>query len=396
MNILRIIYDFADKDVQSAGLSPGPYELTLAQGKRETYKIFVLTGNLNGKNLRQAKFKYTLCDGRVVVYNLPRAVGKFGPFLTSSLCVIPMYFYLKIFKGIDVVHNQQQMGVWFLLYKYLFGFIDKTPVVHSNHGPILAREEKIKEQGAKLSILIKYFEYSLHKLSDYLSVKVSDTIVAVSLNVKEDLERYYKILKPIVVVENGVNVDKFKPDGEKINFGFREGAIILGNGGRLSKRKNVDLIVESLQYLDENYVLTLWGKWDEDLKKKVGDFIVTHNLGSRVKYLGEVSYWEVDKYFRALNVFLLPSVHEGLPKVVLEAIASGNKVAASGFNLRHRIPCLTYLQDLSSQGIASAIKQLTKTTDGNNASIEIVKEFYSWDKKVDELDAVYRDVISKR
>jgi len=124
MKILRIIYDFADKNVAAKGLGPGPYELSVAQGNRKDYEVFVLTGNLNGKNLKEFRFHYDLCNGKVHVYNLPRALWKFGPFLTSSVLVLPYYLFLKIFKHIDVVHNQQQMGVWFLLYKKVFGRLE--------------------------------------------------------------------------------------------------------------------------------------------------------------------------------------------------------------------------------------------------------------------------------
>lgn len=395
MNILRIIYDFADKNVQSAGLSTGPYELTLSQGKLGDYKIFVLTGNLNGQNLKKGIFKYTLCDGKVTVYNLPRALPKVGPFLTSSLCVLPMYFYLKLTHGIDIVHNHQQMGVWFLLYKALFGWLDKTPIVHTNHGPIKAREAKMQKQGTRPDFWTKFFEYPLHKLSDYLSVKVTDAVISVSSNVQEDLEKYYKISKPLRIVENGVNIDKFSPTGDNAALGFSSDSIVIANGGRLSKRKNIDLLVESLRYLDQKYVLALWGKWDSELETHVNNLIKLHNLSSRVKYFGEISYWDVDRYFRAIHIFALPSVHEGLPKVVLEALASGNKVVASGFKLAHDMPNLQYLQDLTPNGIAQTILDISTRPNESSLAIKNIQNYYSWDQKVGEIDSIYHEVLRK-
>ena len=277
MKILRIIYDFADKNVAAKGLGPGPYELSVAQGNRKDYEVFVLTGNLNGKNLKEFRFHYDLCNGKVHVYNLPRALWKFGPFLTSSVLVLPYYLFLKIFKHIDVVHNQQQMGVWFLLYKKVFGRLDKTPVVHSNHGPIIAREKKLLEQNVKLPFMTKYFEYPIHRLSDYLSTVVSDTLIAVSENTKNELIELYHPKIPIGIIENAVNTQKFTRDGKKEDFGFGKGSIILANGGRLSKRKNIDFIVESLKYLDKRYKLVIWGEWDEKDFKDSIDKIVRKN-----------------------------------------------------------------------------------------------------------------------
>ncbi|MBP7859714.1 glycosyltransferase, partial [Patescibacteria group bacterium] len=149
MNILRIVYDFADSNNTTGGLSTGPYELSVTQANMG-HKIYVLSGNLNKKNIKKFRFTYSLCDGNLVVYNLPRALFEsVGPFFSSSIFVLPYYFYLKLTKKIDVIHNHQQMGLWFLIYKKLFSFIDKTPLVHTNHGLMKTRLNKIQESNSK-------------------------------------------------------------------------------------------------------------------------------------------------------------------------------------------------------------------------------------------------------
>lgn len=393
MNILRIIYDFADPSVNSDGLSPGPYELTLAQGNTDHYKIFVLTGNLNGTNIKRRRFKYTLCDDRVIVYNLPRAIKGFGPFLTSSIFVLPYYFYLKLRYGVDIIHNHQQMGVWLLLYKKLLGFIDRTPLIHTNHGPILAREKKIKEQHTKQSFMAKFFEYPIHKLSDKLSMQVSNTVIAVSTNVKEELDNSYKSTVPIYVVENGVNTLKFTKSGTFAQFGFPKNSIVISNGGRLSKRKNIDVLVESLAYLDDKYVLALWGMWDSDLENKVRDIIKNKHLEHRIKYFGSISYWDIDKFFRAADIFVLPSIHEGLPKVVLEALSCGIKVIASGFKLNHKISNLYYLDNLDPQYLSNKIKEIRSKDNSYKDTNNVINKYYSWATKADETNKIYQLVL---
>src|SRR3989344_3395987 len=99
MNILRIVYDWPGKNVITEGLAPAPYGLSIAQA-RAGNKVYVLCGNLNGKNLKQGKFHYTLEDGKIEVYNLPRALNHLGPFLSTSVAVLPYYFYLKTTKKI--------------------------------------------------------------------------------------------------------------------------------------------------------------------------------------------------------------------------------------------------------------------------------------------------------
>lgn len=395
MNILRIINDFADPLVQATGLSTGPYELTLAQAQNKENNIYVLTGNLNFQNLKRLKFSYKLADN-VTVYNLPRAVWQFGPFLTASVAVLPYYFYLKLTKKIELVHNHQQMGVWFLLYKYIFGNIDKTPVVHTNHGPIVTRMQKAKQSGEKYKFMTRNFVNPIHMFSDWLSIKVADVQTPCSFSVQHELEENYECLNEVHTVENGVNTLKFRREGECADLGFSDDKIILGNIGRLSQRKNIDLIVETLQLLPDKYVLVLIGEWDQQLRQKVEDFIKENKLEERVKYLGSIDYWEIDKYFRALDIFLLPSKHEGLPKVVLEALACGNRVVASGFSLSKTIPNLTFLQDLTKTELKSNVEQIAVEKDQFDETFKMIEENYSWNSKARELEDIYKRCIKKK
>ncbi|PIR42459.1 hypothetical protein CO058_02660 [candidate division WWE3 bacterium CG_4_9_14_0_2_um_filter_35_11] len=396
MNILRIIYDFADENVQTEGLSPGPYDLTIAQGKIQGNQIYVLTGNLNGKNLKQGKLSYKLANN-ITVYNLPRAIWRFGPFLSTSLFVLPYYSYLKIFKKIDIVHNHQQMGVWFLLYKYLFGFIDKTPVVHTNHGSIKGREETSLEQGQTLDFWTKYFEYPIWKFNDLLSTKVAKVLIAVSTGLVDEMKRFYNPRVPIVVVENSVSLDRFAKEGEKVDLGFSSDDKIIFNIGRLSKRKNIDVLVESLHYLPTQFKLSLVGIWDEDFRDEiVNPLIKKYNLESRIKYLGKVSNFIAHKYYRSAEFFVLPSSHEGLPKVVIEALTCGNKVVASGFELTVDVPNLLYLEKIDAKELADAILKIDAQPDRYAETKKIIEKYYSWDSKAYDLEEIYEKVLKQK
>src|SRR3990167_8988763 len=226
MNILRIVYDWPDINVITEGLAPAPYELSKAQVQLG-HKIYVLCGNLNGKNIKATKFHYTLENGQIEVFNLPRALTGFGPFLSTSLFVLPYYFYLKLTKQIDIVHNQGHMGVWLLLYKQIVGTLDKTRVIGQFHNTAQGREEFILKQGKTLPFLTKYFEYPIHKFSDRLQVKVAEKCLFVSQELLNEAIKYYNAdIKKLVVVETGVNTTKFTKEGEKMDFGFEQNSII--------------------------------------------------------------------------------------------------------------------------------------------------------------------------
>ncbi len=337
--ILRIIYDWPDENVITEGLAPAPYELSISQAKLG-HKIYVLCGNLNGKNLKRLNFKYALENNKITVFNLPRAIQGLGPFFTTSPFTLFYFLALKVTGKIDIVHNHNHLGLCFLIYKYLFGWLDKTPVVGHFHIVAKAREKVAKAQKDKIPFFTKYVEFNLHKLSDFLLTKVSSQMVAVSQDVLEDVKQIYHVPDTkISLLETGVNTDRFKKEGEIADLGFLPEDKVLINIGRLGKRKNIDILVDSLKFLPQEYKLVLVGKWDSSkFKNKVDEIIFENHLKGRVRFLGSVSYFDIDRYFRSAAGFVLPSSYEGLPKVVVEALASGCKVLASGFSMQEKIP----------------------------------------------------------
>lgn len=392
IRVLRIIYDFADENVQTEGLSPGPYELTISQGKNPNYQIYVLTGNLNGKNVKSGKFKYNL-GPRVTVYNLPRAIWKFGPFISSSIFVLPFYFYLKLFKGVDIIHAHQQMGVWFLVYKYLFGWLDKTPVVHTNHGSIKGREKIALSKGEKFGFMTKYFEYPIHKFNDYLATKVANVLIAVADDTKKEIINFYNPKQPIFVVENSVSIDRFKKEGETIDYGFEKGSKIIFNLGRLSKRKGIGVLVKSLAKLPNKYKLVLAGIWEAGYEKQINSLINKLKLEDRVKFVGKISNFKAPIYFRSADIFVLASDHEGLPKVAIEALASGNKVVGTNFKLSHEVPNILYLKEKTPESLAKGILIMDKKENKYKETRKVIEAHYSWDSKAKDLDAIYSNLL---
>jgi len=389
MNILRIVYDWPDKNVITEGLAPAPYELSRAQVKLG-HKVYVLCGNLNGKNIKAKKFRYELENGKIVVYNLPRGLANFGPFLTTSVFVKLYYIYLKLTKKIDVVHNHGHMGVWLLMYKQIMGSLDKTPFFGHFHNTAKGREEHIKSQGNNIPFFAKYFEYPIHKLSDKLQVKLCKSCFFVSQELIEEAKKYYNAdPSKLYLAETGVNTSKFTREGSKKDFGFEQGSIIIANGGRLSQRKNIDLIVESLVYLPEQYKVVLWGTWDEDMQIKVKEIVKKNQLEKRFKYIGKIPYFEVEKCFRATDIFVLPSSYEGLPKVTLEALYSGCKVVTTLFATDIIIPDLYFINKPTPQTLADRIIEVENLDDNYNKVKKVLDANFSWDAKAKIVEEVY-------
>ena len=395
MKILRIIYDFADINNVTGGLSPAPYELSLAQASLND-KIYVLCGNLNKKNLLKRRFVYNI-GSNITVYNLPRALPHFGPFLTTSVFVLPYYFYLKFTKKIDLVHNHQHLGVWFLLYKKILSTVDKTPVFGHFHVTAKGREASIIKKDSNLPFFTKYFEYPIHKFSDYLMSKVSVHIFCVAKNIKEEVIKYYKVpSSKITVIESAVSVKKFTTNIKKIDTGFSNDSVVLGYIGRISSRKGVDIMIEALKVLPDKFKLVLWGefqdkKYEKCINKKISDY----KLNNRFKYMGEVEYFKNQNAFASINIFLLPSAYEGLPKVILEALVAKCIVIASGFKIDKTIPNLHFLSDLRVKTLVNAILSFYQDKNGYNKVLKIIRAYYSYERRAEEIKLVYTQVLNK-
>jgi glycosyltransferase involved in cell wall biosynthesis len=104
--------------------------------------------------------------------------------------------------------------------------------------------------------------------------------------------------------------------------------------GRMVPKKGFDVLIEALARLDDTgWVAVLAGEGSdlESLRARANAL----GLGERMRYPGGVAHDELPAYYSAADVFVMPSVRDragnvdGLPNVVLEAMASGTAVVAS-------------------------------------------------------------------
>lgn len=129
------------------------------------------------------------------------------------------------------------------------------------------------------------------------------------------------------VINNAVDYDRFKYDRgirKKIReeLGIKEDNIIIGHVGRFTNQKNHTFLVEIFNEFykkDKNARLLLIGigELEEEIKKKVEEL----GLSKKVIFAGFKS--NVNEYMQAMDIFLLPSLYEGLPVVGVEAQAAG-------------------------------------------------------------------------
>jgi len=131
----------------------------------------------------------------------------------------------------------------------------------------------------------------------------------------------------IRVVNNGIELDKFKgvPCSDNLlknELKLPQECVLLGHVGRFTEVKNHKFIIEIFTYLIEyehRARLILVG--DGPLKHEIKELIKNKGLDNYVYLLGIRD--DVPKLIGSLDVFILPSLYEGVPLVLVEAQAAG-------------------------------------------------------------------------
>lgn len=131
----------------------------------------------------------------------------------------------------------------------------------------------------------------------------------------------------VYLLNNAIDLEKFKFD-EKLRKKIRKelmidnDTIVIGHIGRFVAQKNHTFLIDVFNEYhreNKNSVLMLIGQGPlmEDTKNKVRKL----NLDDSVKFLGQRS--DANELYQAMDLFLFPSLYEGLGMVVVEAQASG-------------------------------------------------------------------------
>lgn len=139
-------------------------------------------------------------------------------------------------------------------------------------------------------------------------------IVTTDVMEEELAGRIPEVADRIRVVPNYVDTDVFSPDGQT-----RKSNSLLFVG-RIAGEKNLDALLEAVSELDVELTLVGEGRGRPDLQAKFS------HLDGRVKWEGNVPNSQLPTYMNGASAFVLPSLYEGHPKALLEAMSCGTPV----------------------------------------------------------------------
>ncbi|MBU2524167.1 glycosyltransferase family 4 protein [Patescibacteria group bacterium] len=175
----------------------------------------------------------------------------------------------------------------------------------------------------------KHYERILYGLNCLFANK----IIAVSEYVRTFSIDYFPFIntKNTVVIHNGIDFEKFQNDQNKTELreqlSIKKDEIVVGFIGRLTEQKGIEYLIEAALVIS---------KQNPNVKFIiVGDGILRDALENQAHKLGLINIFftgfqrNVPQHLQLFDIFVLPSLFEGLPVSVLEAFASGTAVVAT-------------------------------------------------------------------
>jgi glycosyltransferase involved in cell wall biosynthesis len=215
----------------------------------------------------------------------------------------------------------------------------------------------------------------------------------------------------VVVTPNGVDTQFFNPtiNVEAIRTKYDlEGKLTVLFVGQLTKIKGVEHLIKAANIIINefgriNVVFMLVGpltfgtlEKPIDMEEMLG-YIRRHNLERNILFTGPLALDEVRMLYVASDIFVLPSLAEGDPLVVVEAMASGRPVIASrvgGIPHKIRDGWNGFLIDpANEQQLADKIKYLVDNPEERRSmganSRKYAEEQFDWKKVAERLSSIY-------
>jgi len=134
------------------------------------------------------------------------------------------------------------------------------------------------------------------------------------------------------LIRSGIPLSRFHPDDDRgravrERLGIPEGHVVVGSVGRLTPQKNpMDFLKLATMLLDGHENVTFIYVGDGPMRASVEEAAEAAGLGDALRILGVRD--DVHDLLRTMDVFVLTSLWEGLPRVVLQALATGVPVLA--------------------------------------------------------------------
>ena len=202
----------------------------------------------------------------------------------------------------------------------------KVPVVTTCHG---------FPEGSGVPILTAASEFIVRFPMKYC-LQQSKVITAVSQHTADMIASVNHIpSEKIEVISNGVDINTFRPyqrrSGTRFAWSNGERGKVVGFIGHVRHTKGIRFLVESAARIikgsDDKVIFVIAG--EGPARQALMNEVLTLGLETHFFFPGQISVAQLPDFYNSLDLLVQPSLAEGMPQTVLEAMSCGKPVVAS-------------------------------------------------------------------
>jgi glycosyltransferase involved in cell wall biosynthesis len=339
---------------------------------------------------------WNLCYLRNNITFIPVSDLKFPSRIPMRLKCFVSYFLNRkkiIRSGMDVLYiHSPECCLPFIFSNKI------VPVIYHQHGsanPVIRSKYAYARN--------RIFE-GIFNLFNKLIYKKADWIIAIDRRCNAQAAQNGAGNKTSLLM-NAVDMEKFRPNEfERIrtrkHFGLSEDQHVLIFVGRIEKPKGPGRLLECIPFfntqgLDFKIFIVGEGTYRSNLE----NYVVSKGFETQVVFLGHISNAGLPRYYNMADILVLPSDMEGVPMVILEALACGTPVVASNVGGISDLIIDSFngmvLNELSPERISSAIIDVLHMNTTRETISESVAKF-SAKRFVSEFNKIINTVIAAR
>jgi len=361
-----------------------------------TNGVAVLVGNVFSELTRRGMEVYLLAPEGDKKVKDPKNIIRYpsvpNPYLKDyRFPLLPLnqkIIQLLTKKRFDIVHAHHPFQISFMA--DVVSSLNNIPFIYTYHTFL----------DKYIGIYLKFLPKKLTSfIASYTGTGVfgkADLIIVPSKSVKRRLSRF-GVKKNIVVLP--VGTPKFESPKEskqslRKKYGLPLQKTCLLCVSRIGKEKNLKLLVDSMKYLPEKYVLVIagMGPYMGELK----NLVKKKNLENRVFLIGKVVYSKINEVYCLGDIFVFPSLTEtqglvfleasyfGLPTVAVESAVNREWVRGEFGIVSKNIP----------KDFATAILKASKNKSQLGKKAKQFAASFTIDKTTKELINIYQNTIS--
>ncbi|MBL8817478.1 MAG: glycosyltransferase family 4 protein [Planctomyces sp.] len=170
---------------------------------------------------------------------------------------------------------------------------------------------------------------------DRFCMKRYREVICVSQDLVEACRKTGVAAERLQLIDNAIVLDDYSTQPptlkDRMKFGFDSGITVIGAAGRLSEEKGFHHLIDAVaRLIRDGHQVGLVIAGEGHLREQLQQQIDLHEMQSHIRLAGFLS--DPRDLYRAVDLFVLSSIREGLPNVVLEAMASQRPVVVTACN----------------------------------------------------------------